>query len=503
MNNILIVDDEYISRNKIHFLLDYVQYGFNIVGEAENGKDALTFIEKNDVDVVFTDVYMPEMNGIELAEYINKHYPQISVVILSNYSEFEQVKRAFFSNVVDYLLKQTLSRETMVRLLDTLKKKHISKSENDKTFSENIQNETHYHSKVVSAILHDTKEFLPKNSLIAIIRIKNQELHTQLYSNEEIKILFQNISNIIAQIIKDIKGFVVFKNNENIVIYLPFSSEVSETEIMNIISKYIHQINYSVYKFFNFHLLWGISCLSTENYTIAQCYEEAKNMLNTAPSSSQKLSPEAEITTNKITVEQEKKLLAALSQLDRQKVNVCLEDIFKTVNINYSIDTIINELVFIATKFSSEFNISTLDIKPLSGDCSLREYLDWSKNMFSILLKNHEIFPYQNNKNEYVQLAMEYIQDNYKKDISRQDIAEHLKINSQYLSRIFKSLTGKTITTYITECRIEQAKILLQQGDVDLKYLYSTVGFNDYNYFFVVFKKQVGMTPIQYKNKFS
>ena len=98
---------------------------------------------------------------------------------------------------------------------------------------------------------------------------------------------------------------------------------------------------------------------------------------------------------------------------------------------------------------------------------------------------------------------MEYIQDNYKKDISRQDIAEHLKINSQYLSRIFKSLTGKTITTYITECRIEQAKILLQQGDVDLKYLYSTIGFNDYNYFFVVFKKQVGMTPIQYKNKFS
>ena len=123
--------------------------------------------------------------------------------------------------------------------------------------------------------------------------------------------------------------------------------------------------------------------------------------------------------------------------------------------------------------------------------------------MFGVLIKNYEVFPYQNNKNEYVQLAMEYIQENYTKDISRQDIAEHLKINDQYLSRIFKSLTGKTITTYITECRIEQAKNLLQQGDINLKYLYSAVGFNDYNYFFVVFKKQVGMTPIQYKNKFS
>ena len=99
-------------------------------------------------------------------------------------------------------------------------------------------------------------------------------------------------------------------------------------------------------------------------------------------------------------------------------------------------------------------------------------------------------------------LAIEYIQNNFTKDISRRDIANHLKINEQYLSRVFKLITDKTIPTYITECRIEEAKRLLLKSDVDLKYLYSAVGFNDYNYFFVIFKKNVGCTPTEYKKKY-
>lgn len=502
MNNILIVDDEYISRNKIHFLLDYAQYGFNIAGEAENGREALKFIEQNDVDVVFTDVYMPEMDGIELAEYINKHFPHIAVVILSNYSEFDQVKRAFFSNVCDYLLKQTLSKETMVNLLDKLKTGHISENKKSQGILKSIQNEFDYRSEVISAILHGSDSFRPQNSLIAILGIKNKELHTQLYTDEEIKILFQNISNIIAQIIKDIKDFVIFENNDNIIIYFPFSQDITEAEIMNMTSKYIRQINYSVYKFFNFHLLWGISCLSTESYTVDRCLNEAEYMLKTAPSSNQNFSFEDEVITNKITVEQEKKLLTALSRLDGASVNACLEEIFKTVSPSCSVDILVNELVFIATNFCSEFNIATLNVSPLNENCSPEECLEWSKNMFRFILDSYENFSQHNNSNKYVQLAMDYISENYKKDISRRDIAQHLKINDQYLSRIFKLITGKTITTYITECRIEEAKKLLQQEDVNIKYLYSAVGFNDYNYFFVVFKKHVGLTPIQYRNKY-
>lgn len=107
MYNILIVDDEYLARNKLHFLLDWNKYGFQILGEASTAEDAIAFIRENHVDVVFADVYMQDMDGIQLEEYINKNYPDISVVIFSNYSDFNYVKSAFSANVIDYVLKYT------------------------------------------------------------------------------------------------------------------------------------------------------------------------------------------------------------------------------------------------------------------------------------------------------------------------------------------------------------------------------------------------------------
>ena len=77
MYNILIVDDEYLARNKLHFMLDWNKYGFQIAGEACSAVEAIHFMNENAVDIVFADVYMPDMDGIQLAEYIHKNYPEI------------------------------------------------------------------------------------------------------------------------------------------------------------------------------------------------------------------------------------------------------------------------------------------------------------------------------------------------------------------------------------------------------------------------------------------
>ena len=91
------------------FLLDWNQYNFHIIGEASTAGEAIDFLKTNEVHVVFSDVYMPDMDGIKLAEYIHMNYPQISVVIFSNYSDFNYVKGAFSANVIDYILKNNLS----------------------------------------------------------------------------------------------------------------------------------------------------------------------------------------------------------------------------------------------------------------------------------------------------------------------------------------------------------------------------------------------------------
>lgn len=274
MNNILIVDDEYLSRNKLSGIVDYKKYGFNVIGEVSNGKEAVEFIKSNPVDVVFTDVAMPEMDGIELAKHIRINFPHIKVVIMSNYSDFDYIKQAFSSDVSDYILKHTLSTESVTELLTTLSKQ-ITGTENRSGFEENLRREELYRSKVQNEILGITNSFKPKNALVLAMSIDSERLRTPIYTEEEINILYQNICNLIAQTIKEVKDYVIFKNENTIISYLPFPSDESEVDIMHLINQYIQQITASVYKFFNFNTLWGISCLSSESYTLHQCFDES------------------------------------------------------------------------------------------------------------------------------------------------------------------------------------------------------------------------------------
>ena len=98
----------------------------------------------------------------------------------------------------------------------------------------------------------------------------------------------------------------------------------------------------------------------------------------------------------------------------------------------------------------------------------------------------------------YARFVRTFIADNYKEDISLKAIAETMGITEQHLSKIFKDETGEKLSSYLSRFRIDKAKELLED-DVNIKYLYSEVGFKNYNYFFVAFKKAVGCTPVEYK----
>ena len=114
---ILIVDDEYLLRQGIKHLVDWNKEGFEIIGEASNGKEALDFIEKLKPHIIISDIVMPVMDGVDLAKIVKKKYPEIQIVILSGYSDFNYVKDTFKLGVKDYVLKPKLNPEELVLLL--------------------------------------------------------------------------------------------------------------------------------------------------------------------------------------------------------------------------------------------------------------------------------------------------------------------------------------------------------------------------------------------------
>lgn len=90
---IMLVDDEEEVRKSIINKIDWADAGFEVIGDAENGKDALEKIEQNEPDVVLTDIKMPYMDGLTMAETIRQLYPSVKIVIFSGFDEFEYAKK--------------------------------------------------------------------------------------------------------------------------------------------------------------------------------------------------------------------------------------------------------------------------------------------------------------------------------------------------------------------------------------------------------------------------
>ena len=107
--NVLLADDDYLILQNLQKLIDWNKCGFRIIGTASNGKEAVKLIKKEHPAVLITDVIMPGMNGLELVSQVRKDYPDIKILMLSSYDEFDYVKQAIAAGVTDYILKSEIN----------------------------------------------------------------------------------------------------------------------------------------------------------------------------------------------------------------------------------------------------------------------------------------------------------------------------------------------------------------------------------------------------------
>lgn len=496
MYDILIVDDEYFARKNLKDFWKWEDHGCRIKAEVSSAADAIQYLSANHIDIVFTDVSMPETNGIELAEYINKNYSNISVVIFSSYSDFDYVKGAFTHNVIDYILKYEITEELLDGLIEKIKNQR--QDSQPISVSKEIEKEKIYRDTVINAIIDD----VPNHLLHAVI-LAADITSFKLYTQNDRRLLISNINNIIAQTVSRAKGFVVFNHNGYSVLYLPFPGGMSEALIMQTISGFIREINDSVYSLFSVQLSYGISTLSTESYSIHQCFAEAVSMLRNAPSSCNDIiTDNADI--NKLSISTERKLLTFLSELNLSEIEKCLESIFDITKKDTNNRILINELLAIASNFCIEYDISSSNLPMIAGSLYTNTVcLSWSKKMFSYLITEYKQKQSYTDHDKYIQKALEYIAECYSDEsLSLDSIARHIGISKYYLSRIFKNKLHKSISNYLNEYRIKQAKELLKEDSVSLKNCHFLVGFKDYTYFSSQFKKYAGCSPGNYIKKF-
>jgi YesN/AraC family two-component response regulator len=155
LHKLLIVDDEIESRDALCDYFPWDELGFEIVERLENGKQALEFIKTNKPDVVFSDIKMPIMNGIELAKALFEMHSETKIVFLSGYAEFEFAKQAIVFGVKDYILKPAKYKElteVFSRLKNELDQTRFSQSDHEKEAA--ISKGYDYDEEVINIIKH-------------------------------------------------------------------------------------------------------------------------------------------------------------------------------------------------------------------------------------------------------------------------------------------------------------------------------------------------------------
>lgn len=191
--NVLIVDDDKLARKGLVAIMDWKKYGFEVVGDVQNGRKALEFLRNHPVDIVFTDIDMPEIDGLELMQMCGEEFPEIKFVILSVYESFSYAQTAIRMGALDYISKISFSPEECGTILERVSAKYMqtcrdghAEEENQEKVEELNRRWMHtrwiFSEKEFEDLCQKTKEI----SLRSAERIFVKSFHNiQLLSDEE------------------------------------------------------------------------------------------------------------------------------------------------------------------------------------------------------------------------------------------------------------------------------------------------------------------------------
>lgn len=536
MIKVLIVDDERLLRTNIKAMMAKDSFGYTVCGEAVNGAEALKKIKQEQPHILLCDVQMPVMNGLQLSTEVMKQYPEIKIIMLSNYDDYEYVRTALQYGAVDYLLKHNLSEKV---LLDSLNRagEFLSALDQSKTDGSLIKSTPNnilaLKEKFLLNLLSgfytadldmdaDIKVLgirIDKTELVAVSMVIDdyQMLHAerQLRGISLLKLSILNISEEILA--ENENGLIGHVNNEKFAILLSFADTKSSALVESTLHHVLHQIGFCLKKYLGISVSFSIGQRCRSFKDIPHSFKSSESLLNdkfytgkgSFLTASRVVSQKKEIHTG-LSIQNEKELISHIREQNGERLNRLVEQIFQTIRIDnltrYSAQIIFNDLLGIINKLFRENAIDQSQVfsgrstpsEILASLETIDEVQTWMTGLFRDLLSKLErkadVMPYSDN----VKRVIQYLRNHYLEDVSLQTAAEVVHLNSAYLSKIFKDDVGSTFTEYLNNLRIEKAKQLLAEQSMEIRDIISKCGFNNYTYFFNAFKKKVGMTPKQF-----
>ncbi|MDF2510342.1 MAG: AraC family transcriptional regulator [Herbinix sp.] len=516
---VLVVDDESLIAEGLKFLIERMVPECRVVDLAFDGLQGYKKAMELTPHIVLTDIRMPECDGIEMIRRLKEAGNPARFIILSGYAEFKYARSAMVLGVEDYITKPVEEDE----LCSVLRKSCNSILESRKK------------SELALEMEHSMKEYMLKDILElsgSEIEKKKSRLgnlgfpvmcqwyncivleYSRAGQQETEKNFHQNIVELADKYFYFSKSRIVIPYSGSMaVVILAFDKEADYRHLLNAAGRFRLELAEKI----GVSVSGGAGLTHHKIEEIRESFEEARCALNykviKGPDCIISYEEIRRITAAPKLIESEdvKKLEACIDRMDDKGCRQIIEEIFYKVEKEKDLTpgdlqllslnlvlTGIRKMPFMQFQLNEYLGRNILSLESIAKFQTIEQLKNWIintiKSMNELMLK--ENIP---EKQDVVTKAKEYIDKNFNKKISLNDISERFYINPYYFSQLFKRKTGETYHSYITGLRISRAMRLLEETNLNIYEICEMVGYSDPNHFNKMFERRMGVKPSEYK----
>jgi len=519
MLKVMIVDDEIIVRVGFQSCINWEKYGCEVISTCESAMDAIAFFEKQVPDVVFTDIMMPVMDGIQLVEYICTNYPGTKVVVLSCINEIEYVKKAIKLGAEDYILKLSVTRDTLIRLIARLKETIVAERNKESVMEiRSFRREEDFRLLLLGNTgITDCGYILDRLGyahepftsycagclLIDHLKTVMDEGDSDSYTRRH------GLLNIIREYFGKFPRFdLEFMDEREVMVIFTLKDGEKPKELLPDILKLL---NHALKTHLDLTLSMGLGDRCYDRTLIPMSYQQAKRM-----ACLRFFDGEASFHAGPIVEKApfagkrsfQRKIQEAVFKQDEREVRRLTDEWFGRMAASryYEQIEIIRHSVMETWIFVSGYTLQETEDGPEYDDSGCTADF-WSaetiwdlKQCFQTALQT--ILDYlQANKSAYPEIIelLHYLEAHVEENISLEQAAGRCALGKSQFCILFKKTTGKTFVNYFNRLKMKKAFALLSSGKIQVQEAADRIGIRDISYFSRLFKKYYNMSPSDVK----
>ena len=527
MYRIMLADDEGIVLDSLKMIIEKNFPDQCQIEAAKTGRDVIELAESFRPDIAFMDIQMPGINGIEAIREIQKSSSSVEFIILSAYDSFDYAKEAINLGVLEYVNKpfsEKMIAETLQKAFKTIDSKRKKRSddlrikEKMETVTPIIENGFIYAIMFQEQFMEDVENYrqllgmdADYGCMLALVVGDDQRgnhMTNAVGASVRNQMDYARVREILKETWRCIVGSVI---SNKIPVFLPMKNMKMGYEERIRMIDVSRELTRRLRHMTDISFRIGIGSIRRLNQSMDSYEEALKALVNSTGSVAHVDDLPIQCRYDEeYPVDLEKELFDSLKSGKREECERSagryfdwMLETYDEKNMSVRLKTL--EFVLFAEHeaylnggmtyhFSEREHYLPL-IMNAERNCDLRP---WFVERFGESCRNM-ITKKEEHENQLIVRAQSYIQENFQKDLSLDEVSRQMDLSPYYFSKLFKEETGSNFVEYVTNLRIGRAKELLTKEDGSMKEICASVGYSDPNYFSRIFKKNTGVTPTEYR----